>query len=186
MLVKAIQNRLYLSPPKAAHVLDRQERDETSHKYARKVKKEDSLLDFAAMDSAYLMRISRTFDSSWAFALVRQSSTRTSKKRLIFEEQFTIHNSAHPSARAPEVSPGIPYWSDTRKQIYPHDDNYPLLINTIDGSTISIKSLKVEGDVKLPAQKAALKHRLAHPLPEDKAEGLVTFHEALTTHREIV
>jgi methionyl-tRNA formyltransferase len=184
MLVNAIQKRWFLPPRNGVPCAKSIDHARGNYKLAPKLGTAHRLLNFETMDSAHVLRMSRAFESTWAFAAVPTSRAEVKRQRIIFPGPFCIIS---PSSDDPgeidgilEVPPGLPY--------LPHDAasgcgdlmNHPLLVNTVDGKTISTVSLKVEGGVQMVAHRAALKHRLMGQPCKLNGKGVITFHEALT------
>lgn len=183
MLVNAIQQRLFLTPRKDTSYAESLNHGSGRYKHAPKLGTAHRLLHFDTMDSAHILRMSRVFESTWAFAAVLTSDMKFERHRVILPGPLNIIlprlGDAEGAGIVPEVPPGLPY--------LPHDvaskngklSSGALLINTIDGRTMSVASLKVEGGVQMPAYRAALKHKLIGPRREMNRKSVITFHEAL-------
>jgi methionyl-tRNA formyltransferase len=178
MLLKAIRQRLYIPPYKdvgwANSVFD----SKGSYKHAPKIETAHRLLCFDTMDSARILRMSRAFQSTWAFASIPVRTSHFEKRRVIFQEPFKTLG--HSSKRIRVISPGLPYWPDSAINDDKSRANSPLLINTLDGRTISADSMQVEGGVQMSAYSAALKHKLISQSRDTTSKMAITFHERLT------
>ena len=184
MLLSAIRNRLYLPPYNsvgwAENVVGRQ----TRHRHAPKIETAHRLLCFETMESSRIVRMSRAFSSTWAFATVPVQKFDYQTHRVIFEGPLVVLSSSSDytknNASIPEIPPGLPYWPPNATNDASKLANCPMLVNTIDGKTISASSIKVEGSATMPAYKAALKHRLIGQPRHEDSKGAITFHAALT------
>ena len=184
MLVNAIQTRLYVPPYIAIHQWLNDDDGRHDYKHAPKVGTTHRLLRFDAMTSSHIVRMSRTFDSTWAYAAVPTLDGKPKRQRVIFQGPFGIvlpsSHASEEKSNVPEVPPGLPY--------SPHDAansgavpiDGPLFVNTVDGGTISVKSMKVEGGIQMPAYRAALKHRLIGQTHKTESRSAITFHDVLT------
>jgi len=184
MLLKAIRQRLYIPPYKDVGWANNAVDGKGSYKHAPKIETAHRLLCFDTMDSSRMLRMSRAFESTWAFASVPVRTSEFEKRRIIFQGPFNTltHSSAHDAERKriPEIPPGLPYWPDNAIDDEKNRANYPLLINTLDGRTISTDSMQVEGGVQMPAYSAAQKHRLVGQPRHTNSRTAITFHERLT------
>jgi methionyl-tRNA formyltransferase len=184
MLLKAIRQRLYLPPYKDVGWANNAADDKRSWKRAPKIETAHRLLCFETMDSSRMLRMSRAFESTWAFASVPTQTSDFEKRRVIFRGPFNIlsHSSPYNAERKsiPGIPPGLPYWPENATDNERNLANCPLLINTFDGRTISADSMQVEGGVQMPAYGAALKHRLIGQSQPAISRMAITFHERLT------
>jgi methionyl-tRNA formyltransferase len=184
MLVKAIRDRLYLPPHNNIRGIENTDHGNARYKHAPKIDTAHRLLHFQTMDSSQILRMSRAFGSTWAYAAVPTQLFGFKQYRLIFSTPFTILPQStagvQNSRSVPEVQPGLPYWSiegnnDGRQLI-----SGPLLVNTVDGKTLSVATVKVEGDVDMPAYKAAVKHKLTGQPRCMLSRMVIPFHEVLS------
>lgn len=186
MLLRAIRNRLYLPPYKGVGWAEHVPSGERQYRRAPKIATAHRRLCFQTMGSSHILRMSRAFASTWAFAAVSTPMLENRRHRVIFEEPFRVlspssgHRGSNGSIR--EIPPGLPYWPPNRLHDAGELENRPMLVNTVDGETIAVISMKVEGSVTMPAYKAALKHGLIGPPPHVDSKGAITFHEALAAH----
>ena len=184
MLVNAIQKRLYVPPYTSIHNGQKFDHDRHDYKHAPKLGTTHRLLRFETMKSSHILRMSRTFDSNWAFATVPTLEGKPKRQRVILQGPFGIvlpsSEASEEESSAPEVPPGLPYllYDAANRGAVPIDS--PLLVNTVDGKTISVNSMKVEGGIQMPAYRAALKHRLVGQPHKMNSRSVITFHEVLT------
>ncbi len=184
MLLKAIRKRLYLPSYNGVGWAENSADGNGEYKLAPKIETKHRLLCFETMDSAHILRMSRAFESTWTFAAISTRTSELKRQRVIFQEPFQVLSPSSVYMEAdesvPEIPPGLPYWrydarDDAGEPIY-----RPVLVNTIDGKTISASSMKVEGGVEMPAYQAALKHRLIRQPRYMSSKCVITFHEGLS------
>ena len=184
MLLNAIKNRLYLPPYFDAGWAKNAAGGKRAHKHAPKIETAHRLLCFEMMDSLRITRMSRAFESTWAFAAVPTRTSELKRLRIIFPEPLKILSSSSQymggKTDISGIPPGLPYWPDTANNEERSRAEHPLLVNTIDGKTILISSIQVEGSVKMPAYQAAQKHRLIRQPRHVNTKGVIAFHESLT------
>jgi methionyl-tRNA formyltransferase len=185
MLVKAIRKRLYLPPLHAVGWVGKFDNAKTMYKHAPKIETAHKLLCFERMDSSHILRMSQAFESTWAFAAAAPQRSKIKRQRIIFQGPLSILSTPstifEDNMSVPEVPPGLPYWRTDAMNDAKEHTTLPLFVNTIDGKTISADYLKIEGGVKMPAQRAALKHRLTRQQRDLNSKSVITFHEALTS-----
>ncbi|ERF76138.1 hypothetical protein EPUS_01472 [Endocarpon pusillum Z07020] len=184
MLLNAIKNRLYLPPYIDAGWAKNAADGKKAYKHAPKIETAHKLLCFETMDSLRMARMSRAFESTWAFAAVPTRTSELKRLRIIFPKPFKILSP--PSVYMDGMTdisgipPGLPYWPDSATNEEKGRTEQPLLVNTIDGKAMLISSIQVEGSVEMPAYKAAQKHGLMPQPRHVKTKGVITFHECLT------
>lgn len=184
MLLSAIRNRLYLPPYNSVGWANNVASGQTQHRYAPKIETAHKVLCFETMESSRIVRMSRAFSSIWAFATVPVRKFGYQKHRVIFEGPLVVLPSSSGDTKnntsIPGIPPGLPYWPLNATNDASKLANCPMLVNTIDGKTISASSIKVEGGATMPAYKAALKHKLIGQPRDVDSKGAITFHAALT------
>lgn len=184
MLLKAINNHLYLPPYNDAGWAKDAAGGKRVHKHAPKIETAHKLLSFETMDSSRITRMSRAFGSTWTFAAVPTRTLELKRSRIIFPKPFKIllpsSISTDRNTNIPGIPPGLPYWPERAADDEEGSADHPLLVNTIDGKTVSTNSIKVEGSVEMPAYQAAQKHRLLGQPRHINTKGVITFHECLT------
>jgi methionyl-tRNA formyltransferase len=182
MLLNAIRTRLYLPPYNNVGWAENAADDKKNHPRAPKISTTHRLLSFNNMDSSRILRMSRAFESTWALAAISTRASDSKRLRIIFRKGLSIlPMSVADKDRVPDIPPGTPYWSGKALSDGEEPRNFPMLINTVDGKTIVAHSMIVEGDVEMPAYKAALKHRLIGGSREVNSKLVITFHRGLTT-----
>lgn len=185
MLLKAIRKRLYLPPHKGVGRAENLADDDRQYKHAPKVETAHRLLCFETMDSSHMLRMSRAFQSTWAFATVPTLTSGIKRQRVIVPGPLRILSPSsvdiEDNETIPAVPPGLPYWPDHAIDEAKELTNRPMLVNTVDGKTVSADWMQVEGSVRMPAYKAALKHRLIGQPRHVDSKKVITFHEGLTT-----
>lgn len=183
MLVRAIRERLYLPPHHNVGWAENKAEGKSQYRHAPKIETAHKMLRFERMDSSQISRTSRAFESTWAFTAVPTETQQVKTVRIIFQGPLKILSPlVNPNGNGivPEVLPGLPYWQlDVSKERKGPRD-LPMLVNTIDGQAVSVDSMKVEGDVNLPALRSAQKHRLIGPPRYINSKRLVAFHNVLT------
>ena len=181
MLVNAIRRRLYRAPHYdvgwAHSSTDLHER----HVRAPKIDASHRFIKFCTMHTSRILGISRAFDFTWTMASTCSQSTEQKRLRVIFRGPLQVIEPASAGNIVfPEVSVGLPYRIQKADEDDFHGSDRGLLLNTIDGKTLNIKTIKVEGGVEMPAYDAALKHRLiGRPLSFGSSQ-VVAFHEPLS------
>lgn len=184
MLVKAIRNRLYLPPYRSVKAAQKAAEGDVKPHFAPKIETLDRLLCFQTMDSSRISRLSRAFESTWAFAAVSTKMPGLKRQRIIFSGPLHCLSPElvdKENENAPEVPPGLPYKPRNSNNNLERSTDLPLLINTIDGKTILVPSMKVEGGSEMPAYRAALKHKLIGQPQSSNSKTLSTFHHILTS-----
>ncbi len=184
MLLRAIRNRLYLPPYNDIGWAKNAADGKRAHQHAPKIKTAHKLLCFETMDSSRITRMSRAFGSTWAFAAVPTETSELKRSRIIFPKPFKILSPASlPMDDKNDIlgiPPGLPYWPKCAANDEKDSAEHPLLVNTIDGETVSMNSIKVEGSVEMPAYQAAQKYKLIGHHRHMNTKGVITFHECLT------
>ena len=181
MLLTAIRNRLYLPPDNGVVRPENVTIEKKDYKRAPKIDTAHRLLCFETMDSSHILRMSRAFEATWSFASVLTQTLEFKKLRVIFQEPFKVLSPMDNNDRTADIPPGLPYWPENAITDEKRRTNHPLLINTVDGKTLLMESMKVEGGVKMPAYSAAVKYRLISQRQRVISHSVVTFHECLTT-----
>lgn len=188
MLLNAIRQRLYLPPYRGVGQIKETAEGERVYKHAPKIETADRLLRFDTMDSSHILKMSRAFESTWAYSTVLTRTSEYKSQRILFQEPFRTFSSssAYMEERQciPQIPPGLPYWPQSATEDAKEPSNPCLLVNTIDGRTLLAASMKVEGGVKMPAYQAALKHRLIPQERHTNPKSVITFHRALTAQPE--
>jgi methionyl-tRNA formyltransferase len=185
MLVNAIRNRLYVPPLRAVAGVENLEHNERTKRRGPKVQTADRQLCFETMNSSNILGRSRAFESTWAYAAVRSQSSGFQRQRVLFPGRFElvrdlVEHSEESPAPALEIAPGLPYWSLGNSTNLRCLDEDPMLVNTIDGKTLSAALMKVEGGIQMPAFKASVKHKLIGTPRKLGSKTIITFHEALS------
>jgi hypothetical protein len=184
MLVKAIRNRLYLPPYRSVKGAEKTVEGDVKLHFAPKVGTLHRLLCFQTMESSHILRLSRAFGSTWTFAAVSTQTSGLKRQRVIFSGPLDCLSSGivdNKHGIAPEVPPGLPYRPRDSNDDRKGWTDLPLLVNTIDGKTVLVPRMKVEGGSEMPAYRAALKHKLIGQPQNSNSELLSTFHHILTS-----
>lgn len=184
MLMNAIRKRSYLPPHEGIGWSESTDVGARKYKHAPKIQTAHKLLDFITMDSAKIQRMSRAFNSTWAFAAIPTRESELTRQRIIFHGVFGAFSPSTTNVEdigiVPGVPPGLPYWLHDTRNDTKDGLSRPLLVNTIDGKTVSAAFAQVEGGMKMEATKAALKHGLAGEPRDVSSHSVITFHEHLT------
>jgi methionyl-tRNA formyltransferase len=185
MLLKTIRNRLYLPPFTGVGWAENVADNRREYKHAPKIETAHRLLDFETMDSSRMMRMSRAFGSTWAYAAVPAQTPVFKSQRIIFQGPFEIlapsSIGVEEEKSIPEVPPGLPYWQQHAVDDAKDSTNHPLLVNTVDGKTLTAAFMQVEGGVRMPAYQAAMRHRLIGQPRHVNDRNVTTFHKGLAT-----
>ena len=184
MLLKAIRNRLYLPPYNDTGWAKNAADGKRVYEHAPKIKTAHKLLCFETMDSLRITRMSRAFGSTWAFAAVPTRTSELKRSRIIFPRPLKILSPSLVSMDGKNdilsIPPGLPYWPKRTASDEKDRADHSLLVNTIDGKTMSMSSIKVEGSVEMSAYQAAQKYRLIGHSRHMNTKDVITFHDCLT------
>jgi methionyl-tRNA formyltransferase len=186
MLVKALRSRLYLPPYRGVDWTQDPVGGAVEPRSAPKIQTFHRLLSFQSQDSSQIVRMTRAFQSTWTYAAVATQAPESERKRIIFSGPLSCLGSGTMDSRldgcVPGLQAGLPYKPYSSAAPKDESTDLPLFINTIDGNTIVVPSMKVEGGSEMPAFKAALKHKLLREPFVLKSQTITAFHDILSSH----
>jgi methionyl-tRNA formyltransferase len=165
MLVKGIQNRVFVPPLKDAGW--RATADSNDILHAAKITPEDRHVNWQNWTWADINCRQRVLGSLWSKALAPakpsegQDTTSYEEKRIIFDE---IEEAPHhfPESERLALLPGVPFIRGHVSSQSPGDDK-ALYVYTRDGRLLRLGKMKVEGDKTKDSLISALKARMFSP-----------------------
>ncbi|QKX56254.1 uncharacterized protein TRUGW13939_03355 [Talaromyces rugulosus] len=165
MLVKGIQNRVFVPPLKDAGW--RATADRSDNFNATKITPEDRHVNWQNWTWADINRRQRVLGSLWSKALAStklskgQDSPSYEEKRIIFEEIKEAPDHFPESERL-ALLPGVPFIRGQVSGQSPGEDK-ALYVYTRDGRLLRLGKMKVEGDKTKDSLNAAFKARMFSP-----------------------
>lgn len=165
MLVKGIQNRVFVPPLKDAGW--RAAVDSSDIVHAAKITPEDRHVNWQNWTWVDISRRQRILGPLWSKGLASvkpsegQNSTRYEEKRIIFDEIEDAPDHFPESERL-ALLPGVPFIRGDVSSQSPRDDK-ALYVYTRNGQLLRLGKMKVEGDKTKDSLTAALKARMLSP-----------------------
>ncbi|CRG85347.1 methionyl-tRNA formyltransferase [Talaromyces islandicus] len=161
MLVKGIQNRVFVPPLKDAGW--RATADSNDIVHAAKITPEDRHVNWQNWTWVDINRRQRVLGSLWSKALV--SSKYSEGQNTIYEEKRIIFDGIEeardllPESERLALLPGVPFIRGHFSAQSPRDDK-AIYVYTRDGQLLRLVKIKVEGDKMKDSLTAALKARM--------------------------
>src|SRR2546423_11923723 len=184
MLVKAIRERSFIPPYR--HIREGSgKRGTRAPSFAPKIEPRMRCLDFLTMDSSQILRMNRALAPLWAEARFTNGRSTTS---VIFDSDIHL---ANPTA-LPEwdrtiistIEPGLPFvLLDEQNRL--EFASAPIMINTIDGKTLIVPTLKMPGTTYRPAAALAKGAALLTKSTQQHGERIRAFHKPLRAPDDI-
>ena len=179
MLIKSIRERTFVPPYKDVRKGSIQAPTRPAS-FAPKIEPKTRCLDFQSMSSSHILRMNRAIAPLWAEARLASESGTTS---VIFGPNMYLAEVSN-AKKISTIEPGLPYLpfdeSDQFKTI-----SVPLMINTVDGQTLVVPTLKLPGTTYRPAAALAQSANLLLDSSRQQAERVLTFHEPLKVPQDI-
>lgn len=178
MLIKSIRARTFVPPYKDVRKGIQVPTRPAS--FAPKIEPKMRCLDFQSMSSSQILRMNRAIAPLWAEARLAGENSTTS---VIFGPNMCLAEVSN-ATKISTIEPGLPYLSldenDRLKTI-----SAPLMVNTVDGQTLIVPTLKLPGTAYRPAAALAQKANLFSDSSKQQAGRVLTFHEPLKVPRNI-
>jgi methionyl-tRNA formyltransferase len=179
MLIKSIRERTFVPPYKDIRKGSIQAPTRLTS-FAPKIEPKTRCLDFQSMSSSHILRMNRAIPPLWAEARLASENSTTS---VIFGPNMYLAEVSN-AKKISTIEPGLPYLSfDENDQI--KTISAPLMINTVDGQTLVIPTLKLPGTTYRPAAALAQSANLLLDSSKQQAERVLTFHEPLKVPQDI-
>jgi hypothetical protein len=179
MLIKSIRERTFVPPYKDVQ-RDSIQAPTRPASFAPKIEPKLRCLDFQSMSSSQILRMNRAIAPLWAEARLVGENNTTS---VIFGPNMHLAEVSN-AKKISAIEPGLPYLSldeDGRFKTV----SAPLMINTVDGQTLIVPTLKLHGTTYRPAAALAQSANLLSDSSKQQAERVLTFHEPLNVPQDI-
>ena len=153
--------------------------------FAPKIEPRTRCLDFQIMSSSQIMRMNRAIAPLWTEArLTSDSSTST----IIFGSSMHLAVEADSAGQdiriISSIEPGLPYMSSDEEHGF-KINSAPLLINTVDGQTLIVPTLKMPGTPFRPAAVLAQIAGLFTEPSQEHGQRVRTFRKPLKAPEDI-
>jgi hypothetical protein len=179
MLIKSIRERTFVPPYKDVRKSSIQAPTRPAS-FAPKIERKTRCLDFQSMSSSQILRMNRAIAPLWAEARLAGENSTTS---VIFGPNIHLAEGSN-AQKISTIEPGLPYLpleeNDRFKAI-----SASLMINTVDGQTLIVPTLKLPGTTYRPAAALAQSANLLLDSSKQQAERVFTFHEPLKVPQNI-